>query len=60
MPSHIFFDLDDTLTPSRSPMKPEHIPLFLELCGKKDVIVISGAQESQMVQQLPTESAGHL
>ncbi len=41
-------------------MKAEYIPPFLELCAKKNVIVISGAQESQMVQQLPAESAGRL
>lgn len=60
MPQHIFFDLDDTLTPSRSPMQAEHIPLFLSLCAQKDVIVISGAQESQMKKQLPLESDGHV
>jgi phosphomannomutase len=60
MPRHIFFDLDDTLTPSRSPMKADHVPAFLELCNSKDVIVISGAQESQMITQLPAESDGHV
>ncbi len=60
MPAHIFFDLDDTLTASRTPMKAEHIPLFIELCEKRDVIVISGAQDSQMLKQLPSESAGTL
>ncbi len=60
MKKHIFFDLDDTLTPSRTPMNTEHVSLFLKLCNTHDVIVISGAQESQMVKQLPQESAGHL
>ncbi len=60
MPAHIFFDLDDTLTPSRSPMSAGHTPVFVELCDRKDVIVISGAQESQMDKQLPQECAGHL
>lgn len=55
MLKHLFFDLDETLTFSRSAMKREHVPLFLELCEKKDVIVVSGAQESQMRKQLPRE-----
>ncbi len=54
MLKHLFFDLDDTLTPSRSPMREEHIPLFIELCAQRDVIVVSGAQESQMRAQLPS------
>lgn len=55
---HIYFDLDDTLTPSRTPMLAEHIPLFMRLCKEKDVIVVSGAQESQMKSQLTPETDG--
>lgn len=50
---HIFFDLDDTLTPSRTIMSAEHVPLFMQLCNKKDVVVVSGAQEVQIRRQLP-------
>ena len=57
-PKHIFFDLDDTLTPSRTLMKAEHVPLFVGLCKEKDVVVVSGAQESQMKKQLPPEATG--
>jgi phosphomannomutase len=58
MPKHVFFDLDDTLTPSRTQMTAEHTRLFVELCNEKDVIVVSGAQESQMKKQLPPEANG--
>ena len=37
-------------------MKPEHIPVFVELCKKRDVIVVSGAKESQIRAQIPTEA----
>lgn len=53
---HIFFDLDDTLTSSRSAMATEHAPLFMQLCTAKDVIVVSGAQEAQIRRQLPQGS----
>lgn len=58
MLSHIFFDLDDTLIPSRTPMKAEHIPLFVRLCAEKDVLVVSGAEDKIMQQMLPKEAAG--
>lgn len=58
MPKHVFFDLDDTLTPSRTMMKAEHVPLFVRLCKAKDVIVVSGAQESQIKKQIPAEASG--
>ena len=57
MPKHFFFDLDGTLTPSRSSMLEEHVPLFETLCNAYDVIVVSGAQESQMRKQLPEKGA---
>lgn len=57
MPKHVFFDLDETLTPSRSRMLPEHAALFAALCQAADVIVVSGAQESQMRKQLPEDTA---
>jgi len=58
LPKHIFFDLDDTLTPSRTPMTLEHTRLFVDLCNRRDVIVVSGAQESQMKKQLPPDASG--
>jgi phosphomannomutase len=58
MYSHFFFDLDDTLTESRTTMVPHHIEQFLSLCFAHDVIVISGAQDSQMQKQIPASARG--
>jgi phosphomannomutase len=53
MPKHVFFDLDNTLMLSRTVMAPRHQSAFLRLCQAKDVIVVSGAQESQIKTQIP-------
>ncbi len=53
MPKHIFFDLDNTLVPSRSPMLPEHVPIFARLCAAKDVIVVSGSSEVVIREEIP-------
>jgi phosphomannomutase len=55
MPQHIFFDLDNTLMLSRTTMATQHQALFKKLCDQKDVIVVSGAQESQIRTQIPEE-----
>jgi phosphomannomutase len=52
MPKHVFFDLDNTLAPSRRLLKPEHQPLFERLCGESDVIVVTGGTEEHIVAQL--------
>ncbi len=53
MPTHYFFDLDNTLTRSRSPMEPAHQELFKQLCEKKDVVVVTGGQYTQIKTQAP-------
>jgi HAD superfamily hydrolase (TIGR01484 family) len=53
--THIFFDLDKTLTASRSLMAPEHQPLFKALCLTKDVVVVTGGGEAQIQNQIPPE-----
>lgn len=53
MLKHVFFDLDNTLMLSRTVMAPEHQSLFRKLCDEKDVIVVSGAQASQIKAQIP-------
>ncbi len=50
---HIFFDLDNTLMLSRTVMVETHQELFKQLCDVKDVIVVSGAQASQIRSQIP-------
>ncbi len=59
MLKHYFFDLDKTLTASRSPMAPEHVELFRELCAKYDVIVVTGGREEQILTQVPFAPKGH-
>lgn len=56
---HVFFDLDNTLTPSRAPMLPAHAPLFGQLCRERDVIIVTGGAEEQIARQIPLSSAGN-
>lgn len=52
MYKNIFFDLDNTLTRSRSPITPEMSRLLLLLAKKHEVIVVSGAEAKQIQFQL--------
>lgn len=52
MPKHLFFDLDKTLTASRSPLAPAHQELFDRLCDGKDVVVVSGGSLPQIREQV--------
>lgn len=45
MPKHFFFDLDNTLTRSKSHIAPEHKPILERLISQADVIVVSGHPE---------------
>lgn len=47
---HLFFDLDDTLTPTRTPMAPDMQELLRGL--PVDCIAVSGADHTQMSTQL--------
>lgn len=58
MTKHFFFDVDKTLTPSRSLMLAEHQLLFSRLCEARDVVTVSGAQESQIRKQIPSSADG--
>lgn len=58
MTTHVFFDMDDTLTRSKSVMNDEHLPLFLKLCDAMDVIVVSGQDEQNIRRQIPGASNG--
>lgn len=58
MPTHIFFDLDGTLTRSRTLMDTSHQELFKQLCDTKDVIVVTGGQLSQIQKQIPPSFDG--
>lgn len=58
MPTHVFFDLDNTLTLSRDRMAAVHVPTFDRLCKIKDVIVVTGGAEEQIRKQIPFEAKG--
>ena len=49
---HIFFDLDNTLTPSKSLILPEHVPTLKKLCQRADVVVVSGHPEKDIRKHL--------
>jgi HAD superfamily hydrolase (TIGR01484 family) len=55
---HVFFDLDKTLTKSRAPIASEHAPIFVALCKKSDVVVVTGGMAEHIREQLPKESEG--
>ncbi|MBV9159858.1 MAG: HAD-IIB family hydrolase [Candidatus Kaiserbacteria bacterium] len=52
MPKYFFFDLDKTLTKSRSPMEPDHQELFDRLCSEREVVVVSGGNREQIREQV--------
>lgn len=48
----VAFDLDDTLTPSKSPISPEMADALTELLGVVPVCIISGGQLEQFTSQV--------
>lgn len=58
MKKYIFFDLDNTLTRSRSPITPEMSALLLRLCKQHQVIVVSGADAKQIARQVGPSLSG--
>lgn len=57
-PKHYFFDLDKTLTTSRSPMAPGHQEIFERLCNTRDVVVVSGGSVEQIREQVTPRFEG--
>lgn len=58
MTRHFFFDLDNTLTRSKSPILSEHEDLLVQLSTKADVIIVSGSSEKNMWNRLTEKSRG--
>lgn len=52
MPKHFFFDLDKTLTISRSPIQAGHQEIFDRLCERADVVVVTGGTVEQIREQV--------
>lgn len=50
---HYFFDMDGTLTPSRSACSVEMRKAIFRLAKKADVTIVSGARYKQVKKQLP-------
>lgn len=55
---HVFFDLDKTLTKSRTPMAEEHQALFDRLCTERDVVIITGGTAAQIQAQTTSRFNG--
>lgn len=58
MPKHIFFDLDKTLTKSRTPMESEHRDIFDRLCDVANVVVVTGGTIEQIQEQVTPQFNG--
>ncbi len=58
MKKHIFFDLDNTLTRSRSPITREMSTLLNALTKKHNVFVVSGADAKQISTQIGSTLSG--
>ena len=52
MQKHFFFDLDNTLTPSKSHIESAHVPLLQKLCERAHVVVVSGHGEQDIRKHL--------
>ncbi len=56
---HFFFDLDNTLTRSKSPILPEHEQILLDMSRQADVVVVSGSSEKNIWGRLTDLSKGN-
>lgn len=52
MPKHFFFDLDNTLTRSKSHIEPAHENILFALTERADVIVVSGHPQKDIREHL--------
>lgn len=59
MPKHFFFDLDNTLTRSKSPILAEHEEFLVEFARNADVIIVSGSSEKNIWSRLTDTSIGN-
>ena len=52
MPTHYIFDVDGTLTPSRSLIDPEFEKWFFAFCGKNNVYLVTGSDRVKTIEQI--------
>jgi HAD superfamily hydrolase (TIGR01484 family) len=55
---HWFFDLDNTLTPSKDHIRSQDVPTLVRLCDRADVTVVSGHGEKDIRAHLGADLAG--
>lgn len=60
MKTAYIFDVDGTLTPSRSEITPEFREMFTHFCLNQDVYIVSGSDYAKTVEQLGTEITDEL
>ena len=53
--SKFIFDVDGTLTPSRSEINPEFKEWFLDFCSKHQVFLVTGSDRSKTIEQIGEE-----
>lgn len=58
MPKHFFFDLDNTLTRSKSHIEPAHAKILVQLTDRAEVVVVSGHDEASIRRHLGPELIG--
>ncbi len=59
MQKHFFFDLDNTLTPSKSLIEEAHISILKQLAEHADIIVVSGHGEADIRSHLTEALHGY-
>ena len=59
MPKHFFFDLDNTLTRSKSHIEPEHENILFALMERADVTIVSGHPQKDIREHLEKRLDGH-
>lgn len=47
------FDVDGTITPTRSSMEEDFIPKFAEYCKHNNVVIVSGSTKEMIQEQIP-------
>ncbi|MFZ2593646.1 MAG: HAD-IIB family hydrolase [Minisyncoccia bacterium] len=45
---HLFFDVDNTLTRSKSPILPEHAEILRKISDRFDIIIVSGSKQEDI------------
>ncbi len=55
---HLFFDVDNTLTRSKSPITPEHEELFIQVAKNHDMVVVSGSKQTDIWGRFTERSKG--